>query len=103
MDCPRKSPGFAIPNSAKMVGAMSVSAGFSMAILRLLNTTPGTSVESMQWSPLHGLVLSSITSGGNAPRIVCHPARYPRLYPTSKSGPLSYTHLRAHETPEHLV
>ena len=38
----------AIPNSDRIVGAMSVRAGVSVTIFRLLSSTPGTSVKSMQ-------------------------------------------------------
>src|SRR5712692_4947125 len=79
--------GRAIPNSARTVGAISVRAGFSVWILRLLKTTPGTFVKSIQWSPLHGWVLSSITVAGMPPSTLSQPTRYSRLYPTMRSGP----------------
>ncbi len=43
-ECPIILPGFCIPNSAKMVGAISVSAGLTARIARLLSSTPGTRV-----------------------------------------------------------
>ena len=43
-DCPIIAGGLAIPNSERTVGAMSVKAGDSAEIFRLLKRTPGTSV-----------------------------------------------------------
>jgi hypothetical protein len=43
----------------------SEAAGFRSG--RLVSRTPGTVLGSMQWSPLHKLVLFSITSTATAP------------------------------------
>ena len=43
-DCPTMFFGVAIPNSARMVGAMSVREGDCSSIRLLLSSTPGTNV-----------------------------------------------------------
>src|SRR5689334_3088600 len=63
------------PNSAKIDGAMSTSEGDFPLIGRLLNSTPGTSSASAQWSALQAESLSSVISSVNSPAIVAHEAR----------------------------
>ena len=58
---------------------MSMSAGSDASMERLQKNTPGTSLGSMQWSPLQGLTLSANTGPATMPVAPSHEARYPVL------------------------
>ena len=64
-----------MPNNVSAVGAMSISAGFSVSIFLLQKKMPGTRRGSMQWSPLQAFVLSSKTGPATMPVAPLHDTR----------------------------
>src|SRR5437868_1391517 len=72
---PTIAGGAGSPNSARIDGARSTSEGALPWIVRLQNSTPGTSSASAQWSALQAESLSRRTSSVSSPRHVAQDAR----------------------------
>ena len=79
--------GISTPNISSTVAEISIRRGFLSLIFRLQKRTPGTSLGSMQWSPLQALVLSWKILSVGCPTAASHDTRYPALYPMRMSGP----------------
>eukprot|EP00658_Telonema_sp_P-2_P042957 TRINITY_DN30921_c0_g1_i2.p1 TRINITY_DN30921_c0_g1~~TRINITY_DN30921_c0_g1_i2.p1 ORF type:complete len:137 (-),score=25.68 TRINITY_DN30921_c0_g1_i2:24-434(-) len=103
--CIRDRPSSSSPSARRRLSSSSASASLCAAS----GSTPGTMRTDDKYCSIKTSPTFSVTSAGkrrrasDAATAICLPDRGDEVVVVRRVGAVSYTHLRAHETPEHLV
>src|SRR5678815_3920063 len=95
------SPGSRMPGAPVYTGSSSAGAGFERSMTRWLKPLPPLTLGLP--APLNGMMARDVVQMNTSRRPAKPPSATPQPFVAVLVTAVSYTHLRAHETPEHLV